>query len=64
MADRIDKLLERYFTGGLDLEIKMREHELRQNNSKKMKILAGVGRKISIQMSLKIRWFGLNKTRS
>lgn len=29
MADRYDKLLEKYFTGGLDLEIKMREQELR-----------------------------------
>lgn len=41
MADRIDKLLERYFTGGLDLEIKMREHELRQNNSKKDENIGG-----------------------
>lgn len=41
MADRIDKLLERYFTGGLDLEIKMREHELRQNNSKKDENISG-----------------------
>ncbi|MBM7617272.1 RinA family phage transcriptional activator [Weissella uvarum] len=29
MADRYDKLLEKYFTGGLDLEIKIREQELR-----------------------------------
>lgn len=29
MADKYDKVLEKYFTGGLDLEIKMREQELR-----------------------------------
>lgn len=29
MADKYDRVLERYFTGGLDLEIKMREQELR-----------------------------------
>ncbi len=29
MADRYDKVLEKFFTGGLDLEIKMREQELR-----------------------------------
>ncbi|WP_057787115.1 DUF722 domain-containing protein [Weissella minor] len=29
MADKYDKMLEKFFTGGLDLEIKMREEELR-----------------------------------
>lgn len=29
MADKCDKILEKFFTGGLDLEIKMREQELR-----------------------------------
>lgn len=29
MADKYDKILEKYFNGGLDIEIKMREQELR-----------------------------------
>ncbi|WP_419154106.1 DUF722 domain-containing protein [Weissella viridescens] len=29
MADKYDKILEKYFTGGLDIEIKTREQELR-----------------------------------
>lgn len=29
MADKYDKVLEKYFTGGLDIEIKTREQELR-----------------------------------
>lgn len=29
MADRYDNILEKFFTGGLDLEIKIREQELR-----------------------------------
>lgn len=29
VADKYDKILEKYFTGGLDIEIKMREQELR-----------------------------------
>ncbi|MBS0950563.1 DUF722 domain-containing protein [Weissella minor] len=33
MADRYDKILEKFFTGGLDLEIKMREQELRHPQS-------------------------------
>ncbi|RRG17820.1 hypothetical protein D3P96_05325 [Weissella viridescens] len=64
MADRIDKLLERYFTGGLDLDIKMREQELRQPISKKMKILVEDVRKITIQMHLRIHLYGLNKMKN